>query len=252
MAKDISKPLTYNLPDEYTKQTSDLGLTAEFTYKGPKYLWVFVDGETGALLANQSYMPTSSPEADREQANTRAGLDERAVLLRPDENATDLLLASILIGQDTGAAAGWPQKDYAFPAGHAKAGEVYYSRPDPQQPNHTYAVEEITYNLANDSWNTPFPWFKPWMTLEFHKEARDNALAGDKLRLEELRGNMTAAQITAAEAYIAEMENLYTTYDGIEPFMIGFPDNPMRELIDDYDYEADPDGRLDNEATDGV
>ena len=99
MAKDISKPVTYNLPDEYTKQTSDLGLTAEFTYKGPKYLWVFVDGGTGALLASQSFIPTPNPEQDREVANTRAGLDERAVLLRPDENATDLLLAAILIGQ---------------------------------------------------------------------------------------------------------------------------------------------------------
>lgn len=251
MAKDISKPVTYNLPDEYTKQTSDLGLTAEFTYKGPKYLWVFVDGATGALLANQSYMATKSPEADVETARTRAGQDERAVLLRPDENADDLLLAAILIGQDTGEATGYPQKEYAFPAGHANAGEVYYKRPDPQQPNHTYAVDEIMYDLGSDSWVTPFPWFKPWMTMEFHVEARDNALAGDKLRLEELRGNMTADQITAAEAYIAEMENLYTKYDGIEPFMIGFPDNPMRELIEDYDYNEDPDGLLLDEATDG-
>ena len=233
MAKDISKPVTYNLPDEYTKQTSDLGLTATFTYKGPKYLWVFVDGTTGALLANQSYMPTKSPEADVETARTRAGL------------------AAILIGQDTGEATGYPQKEYAFPAGHANAGEVYYKRPDPQQPNHTYAVDEIMYDLGSDSWVTPFPWFKPWMTMEFHKEARDNALAGDKLRLEELRGNMTADQITAAEAYIAEMENLYTKFDGVEPFMIGFPDNPMLELIDDYDYNEDPDGLLNDEATDG-
>ena len=107
------------------------------------------------------------------------------------------------------------------------------------------------YDLGSDSWVTPFPWFKPWMTMEFHVEARDNALAGDKLRLEELRGNMTADQITAAEAYIAEMENLYTKYDGVEPFMIGFPDNPMRELIEDYDYNEDPDGLLLDEATDG-
>ena len=62
---------------------------------------------------------------------------------------------------------------------------------------------------------------------------------------------MTAAQIAAAEAYIAEMENLYTKFDGIEPFMIGFPENPMRELIDEYDYNVDPDGLLDDEATDG-
>ena len=251
MAKDISKPLTYNLPDEYTKQTSDLGLTATFTYKGPQYLWVFVDASSGALLANQSFIPTTSPTKDEEQARVRAGLDERAVLLRPDENATDLLLAAILIGQDTGEATGYPQKEYAFPAGHANAGEVYYKRPDPQQPNHTYAVDEIMYDLNTDSWITPFPWFKPWMTLEIHKAAHAGSLAGDKEKLAALRGNMTADQITAAEAYIAEMEDLYTKFDGVDAFMIPFPHNPLAELIEDYDYNVDPEGYLDDEATDG-
>ena len=128
---NISKPLTYNLPDEYTKQTSDLGLTGTFTYKGPEFLWVFVDGETGALLPAQSFIATINPTRDEEQARVRAGLDEKAVLLRPNTNGTDLLLASILLGQDTGKATGYPQKEYKFPAGHARAGETYYERPDP-------------------------------------------------------------------------------------------------------------------------
>lgn len=248
---NISKPLTYNLPDEYTKQTSDLGLTGTFTYKGPEFLWVFVDGTTGALLAGQSFIPSTNATKDAEQANVRAGLDEKAVLLRPNTDGTDLLLASIIIGQDTGRTAGYPQKEYKFPAGHAKAGVTYYERPDPQQPNHTYAVEEIMYDLTNDSWVTPFPWFKPWMSVEFHKEARDAALQGGKAFYAEIKGNMTADQITAADAYIAEMENLYTDFDGVEPFMIPFPTNPMAELIEDYDYNVDPDKRLDDAATDG-
>ena len=49
MAK-ISKEYTYNLPDEYTKQTSDLGLTATATYEGPEFLYVFVDAATGSNL----------------------------------------------------------------------------------------------------------------------------------------------------------------------------------------------------------
>ena len=248
---NISKPLTYNLPDEYTKQTSDLGLTGTFTYEGPEFLWVFVNGTTGALLPAQSFIATPNPTKDEEQANVRAGLDQRAVLLRPNTNGTDLLLASILIGKDTGEASGYPQKEYAFPAGHARAGEVYYKRPDPQQPNHTYEVDAIKYDLTDDSWVTPFPWFKPWMTQEFHEEARDGALEGDKLFLAAIRGNMTADQITAAEAYIAEMEALYTDFAGVEPFMIPFPTNPMAELIEDYDYNVDPDNRLDDAATDG-
>jgi hypothetical protein len=249
---NISKPVTYNLPDEYTKQTSDLGLTAEFTYKGPEYLWVFVDGETGALLPSQSFIATINPTRDEEQARVRAGLDEKAVLLRPNTNGTDLLLASILLGQDTGKATGYPQKEYKFPAGHARAGETYYERPDPQQPNHTYAVDEIMYDLANDSWVTPFPWFKPWMTEEFHKEARDSALEGNRVFYAEIKGNMTADQIAAADAWIAAMENLYTDFAGVEPFMIPFPENPLGELVEDYDYNVDPDNRLDDTKTDGA
>ena len=248
---NISKPLTYNLPDEYTKQTSDLGLTGSFTYKGPEYLWVFVNGETGALQAGQSFIITTNPTKDEEQANVRAGLDQKAVLLRPNTDGTDLLLASILIGQDTGKAAGYPQKEYKFPAGHAKAGEVYYERPDPQQPNHTYAVEEIKYDLTNDGWVTPLPWFKPWMDMENHKSARDGAIAADKMFYAEIKGNMTADQITAADAYLAAMESLYTDFDGVEPFMIPFPTNPMAELIEDYDYNVDADGLLNDPATDG-
>jgi hypothetical protein len=249
---NISKPLTYNLPDEYTKQTSDLGLTAQFTYKGPEFLWVFVNGETGALQGQQSFIATSNPTKDAEQANVRAGLDQKAVLLRPNTDGTDLLLAAILLGQDTGKAAGYPQKEYKFPADHARAGEVYYERPDPQQPNHTYAVDEIMYDLTNDSWVTPFPWFKPWMTTEFHTEARDSTLEGNKVFYAEIKGNMTADQIAAADAWITAMENLYTDFAGVEPFMIPFPTNPLAELIEDYDYNVDEDKLLEDAATDGA
>ena len=62
---------------------------------------------------------------------------------------------------------------------------------------------------------------------------------------------MTADQIAAAEAFIAEMENVYVKYDGIEPFMIGFPASPLAELVEDYDYNTDSDGLLDDAATDG-
>ena len=244
---NITRTFTFNLPDEYTKQTSDLGLTAEWTYEGPAYMWVFVDASTGELLVSQSFIPSKGGDDKGEEARTRAGLDERAILLAPGSNDLDATIASLYIGKDTGASAGYPQKDYAFPAGHPNAGEVYYSRPDPQQPNHTYAAEEVTYSFDNDSWVTPLPWFKPWMTLEFHQSARDTALEGARGRLEDYRGNMTADQITAAEAYIAEMEAIYTKYDGIDPHMIGFPTDPTAELVEDYDYNEDPDGLLASE-----
>jgi hypothetical protein len=34
--------------------------------------------------------------------------------------------------------------------------------------------------------------------------------------------------------------------------MIPFPENPLGELVEDYDYNVDPDNRLDDTKTDGA
>lgn len=248
---NITKTFTYALPDEYVAQTSDLNLTAEWTYEGPAFMWVFVDNATETLQTAQSFMVVKEAGDLQETANTRAGVDQRAVLLSPGTSDSDAIIASILVGKDTGKAAGYPQKEYAFPAGHPNAGEVYYERPNPQSPAHTYNQNAIKYDFANGDWVTPFEWLQPWITMEQHKGARDSVIVDSTARLEAFRSNMTADQIAAAEAFIAEMENVYVKYDGIEPFMIGFPASPLAELVEDYDYNTDSDGLLDDAATDG-
>lgn len=241
---NITKTFSFQQPDEYLAQTNDLGLTAEWTYEGPEFLWVFVNNETGLLQVSQSFIPAKTAEDRAEEAAIRAGLDQTAVLLSPGTSDTDALLACLYLGKDTGEASGYPQKEYAFPDGHPNAGEVYYKRPDPQGPDHTYDAQAIQYDLESGSWATPFPWFKPWMTLEIHERARDNALAGATGRLEEMRANLTAEQIAAAEDFILEMEDLYNKYAGIEPHMIPFPADPTAFLKEDYDYNVDPEGLL--------
>jgi len=248
---NITKTFTYALPDEYVAQTSDSNLTAEWTYEGPAFMWVFVDNATETLQTAQSFMAVKSAGDLQESANTRAGVDQRAVLLSPGSSDVDATIASILISKDTGKNTGYPQKEYAFPAGHPNAGEVYYERPDPQSPDHTYDRNAIKYDYANNQWVTPFEWFKPWVTIEEHTQARDAIVVDSTAKLEDCRSNMTADQIAAAEAFIAEMGNLYVKYDGIDAHMIGFPPNPLAELVEDYDYNTDPDGLLDDAATDG-
>jgi len=239
MAK-ISKEYTYNLPDEYTKQTSDLGLTATATYEGPEFLYVFVDAETGKLQPAQSCMPVFSETADAENAQIRAGLDERAILLRPNTDNTDAIIASIFFHTDTGKEAGYPQKSYTLEG----ETEPYYERPDPQLPDHTYNVDEITYNFATGSWEEPFPFMEVWITMEQHVAARDGIVAGATDFLANQRANLTAAQITEIEAFIAEMGEVYTKYDGVEAFMIPFPADPTLGLLENYDYNEDPEGLL--------
>ena len=239
MAK-ISKEYTYNLPDEYTKQTSDLGLTATATYEGPEFLYVFVDAATGKLLPAQSCMPVRNETEDAENAQIRAGLDERAILLRPKTSNTDAIIASVFFHTDTGKDAGYPQKEYKLPG----ETEAYYERPDPQLPDHTYNVDEIEYDFSAGEWKEPFPFMEVWITMEQHKAARDGILKGAQDFLAGQRANLIASQVTAIEAFITEMEGVYTKYDGIDAFMIPFPEDPTLGLLENYDYNVDEEGLL--------
>lgn len=247
---NITKTFTYDLPDEYLAQTNADGNTASWTYEGPAYLYVFVRNSDGAFQCSQSYMPVNSATDQQDTAQIKAGLDQTAVLLDTANSDTDALIASLLITKDTGESTGYPQKEYAL-----ADGTVHYKRPNPQPPDHTYQVDEITYDLGNNSWKQPFPWHKPWTTIAIHTAARDAGLAGAQARLTEYDANLTDAQKTAAQAFITEMTDLYTTYATVvaadAPHMIPFPSDPTLELIPNYDYNTDPDGRLNDAATDG-
>lgn len=247
---NISKTFTYDLPDEYLAQTNNDGNTASWTYEGPAYLYVFVRNSDGAFQCSQSFMPVANATDQQDLAQIRAGLDQTAVLLDCENNDTDALIASLLITKDTGKAGGYPQKEYAL-----ADGTVHYERPDPQPPDHTYQTDEITYNLGGSEWNKPFPWHKPWTTIDIHKEAHAASLKGAQARLSEFDANLTTAQKTAAQAFITEMEALYTKYASVvaadAPHMIPFPVDPTLELIPNYDYNVDPDDRLSDAATDG-
>ena len=243
MAK-ITKTFDYVVPDEYLGQ-SGTG-TASWTYEGPAFLWVFVRNSDGAWLANQSYIPARTATDQQGPASIRAGLDETAILLDVANDDTDALIASLLIGKDTGEGAGWAQKEYAFTDDNdgRTTGEVYYKHADPIPPDHAYEVSEIKYDLAGGEWVTPFPWHQPWITIEQHTAVRDGAINGATTRLNENRTNLVAAQITAAEGFITEMTNIYTKYAGVAPHMIGFTEDPTTTWREDYDYNTDIDGLL--------
>ena len=240
---NITKTFAYNVPDEYLSTTSSG--TAEFTYIGPAFLWVFVNKATGTWDHRSSFIPDKNGTDRAEEARVRAGIDQVAVLLDPGNSDDDATLASLVVGFDTGEASGYPQKEYKFPAGHANAGEVYYKRPDPIAPDHAYEVDEITYNVEKKEWNKPWPWHKPYINMEMHQAARDAVLAESIKVKEELKDLLVASQLAVFDNYKTEMENIYTKYAGIEPYMIGFPDSPQVGLIPDYDYTVDPDGVLD-------
>ena len=253
----FSKTFTYKVPDDYLAQTDALGLTASWTYDGPRWLFVFVDKASGKLLPSQSCMAFNRPpnSGDIEHANTRAGVDEIAVQI--DMNSPtdeEAIIASIYFGKDTGKAAGYPQKEYKI----AGDDTVYYERPDPISPDHAYAADEIEYDQAAGAWKSPLPWFKPWITMEQHKAARDGLVADAQANLDAEatenggQGNLTDQQRAALQAFIAELNALYTKFpatDGWGPHMIPFPDDPRTPWIDGYDYRVNDYDELIDAAT---
>ena len=242
----FSKTFTYKVPDDYLAQTDALGLTASWTYEGPRWMFVFVDKASGKLLPSQSCMAFNRQpnSGDIEHANTRAGVDEIAVLI--DMNSPtdeEAIIASIYFGKDTGKAAGYPQKEYKI----AGDDTVYYERPDPISPDHAYAADEIEYDQAAGAWKSPLPWFKPWITMEQHKAARDTLVADAQANLDAEatenggQGNLTDQQRAALTAFIGELNGIYTKFsaaDGWGPHMIPFPDDPRTPWIDGYDYRV--------------
>ena len=253
----FSKTFTYKVPDDYLAQTDALGLTASWTYEGPRWLFVFVDKASGKLLPSQSCIAFNRPPSadDTEHANVRAGVDEIAVLI--DMNSPtdeEAIIGAIYFGKDTGKAAGYPQKEFKV----AGDDTVYYERPDPISPDHAYAADEIEYDPAAGAWKSPLPWFKPWITMEQHKAARDTLVADAQANLDAEatenggQGNLTDQQRAALTAFIGELNGIYTKFsaaDGWGPHMIPFPDDPRTPWIDGYDYRVNDYDELIDAAT---
>lgn len=241
----FSRTFNYNVPDDYLAQTNTEGKTAEWTYDGPRYLFVFVEKATGLLRPTQSSINFNSApkESDIEMAQIRAGRDQLAILI--DMGSEDLTEAESVIGaimfpKDTSAASGYPQKEYKIEGDE----QVYYARPEPTSPDHTYAADEIAYDVESSAWKTPLPWFKPWVTMEQHQAARDNLLNDAISNLDaettdnDGEGNLTDAMREKLEAFIEELEGVYTKFAGWQPHMIPFPDDPRTSWIDGYDYRV--------------
>lgn len=241
----FSRTFTYKLPDDYLAQVNTEGKTAEWTYEGPRHLFVFVDKATGLFRPTQSSINFNSApkESDFEMATVRAGRDQVAVHIDMGaENLTEAeaVIGAIMFPKDTSAASGYPQKEYKLEGDD----QVYYARPEPTSPDHTYAADEIAYDVESGEWKTPLPWFKPWVTMEQHKAARDGLLNDAIATLDaettenDGEGNLTDAMREKLEAFIEELEGLYTKFDGWQPHMIPFPDDPRTAWIDGYDYRV--------------
>lgn len=218
---NVTFKFEYDLPDEYLMLTSELGLKGEWTYTGPDKFFVFIDNATGRLERSMSTDPYIAKDADActEFANLRAGVARTALLITAEQEP---VIASLYQSYD---AAVLPQKEYKI------KNVVYYSRPDPTIPDHTYEVEDIIYDFETASFVKPFPWKKPHITAEQHDNARLGIISGINEDLEDPDSEISDDLRTKLIAFKTELEGIPTKFAGWSPWQIPFPNDPRWEPV---------------------
>lgn len=211
--ENVSVNFTYNLPDEYTAQTNVLGLTANCTYEGPRFLDFEVQEVTGKILGVSPITPELFETIEDVPDTFHVLLDAKI----------DPLIASIFVPY-TGDRNALPQKVTNLPDG------LTFSRPDPQLPDHTYAREEIVYDFSSRDFKRPLPWFKPWTTWNVVNASRNLKVKDAEERIAKLtEEGADPTLISQWQEWKEEAENkieLYMATPGVQPFMVTYSPYP--------------------------
>lgn len=207
----IEKTFTYNLPDEYTSQTSNLGLTGTYTYNGPRYLAFEIQEGTGKIVG---CFPTT-----KETFSTLNDVPDTFYFLV--DAKYEPLIASIFF--PTPPTGNEPQKVYDLPDG------LKYKRPNPTTPDHTYSKNEITFNIALKDFNHPLPWYKPWVNWMEVAATNERLIKDAQEKIEKLTADNADSQLIQAWVnWKTEAENKIELYRdaGLMPYMVTYSTFP--------------------------
>jgi len=207
----IVKTFTYDIADAYLHQTNSLKRTAQWTYKGPRYLWTFVDLSTNKIMSRFHYterdngadVPT--PPGQLKVMIDAAVLPEIASCIHNEINYGDL-----------------PQTTETLPDGST------YGHSNPIPPDHTYELTEIQYNSTTGQFIKPYPWKKAHMDWETLKATRNSMLsASDK----KIIMSTDAAEKADWETYRQKLRDLPRIFAGIDPWKVPFPAEPGANTV---------------------
>ena len=202
----IEKTFTYNIADQYLYQTNTLNRTAEWTYTGPRYMWIFVDAETKKILGRLHYT-----EADNgHDVPTPEG--QIKVMVDAD---IEPIVASLLHNE-------YVYGDLPHTVENLPEGTTY-GHPDPIPPDHTYELTEIVWNPDTQRFVQPFPWKQPHMDWETLLDVRNNMLNVSDSKLRTAPSDEVRAQW---EVYRQKLRDLPATFAGVDPWKVQFPEEP--------------------------
>ena len=206
----IVKTFTYDIADAYLYQTNSLRRTAQWTYKGPRYLWTFVDMSTNKIMSRFHYterdngadVPT--PPGQLKVMIDAAVHPEIASCIHNEINYRDL-----------------PQTTETLPDGST------YGHSNPIPPDHTYELTEIQYNSTTGQFVKPYPWKKPHMTWDMLKATRNAMLQGSDQKI----AAATDTEKAEWETYRQKLRDLPRIFAGVDPWKVPFPAEPGAKSV---------------------
>lgn len=223
----ITQDFTYDVPDEYLLKTNANGDQHTCSYTGPEAIYVAVNKETGRIDLSRGWEAVTADDSALAMMNVRAGEGCKVVKVLFSEEPVIcwLIVEQLDLDRDAGE-----QKEYKLPGDD----KVYYSRPAIIYPDHCYEESEIRYNVVTDSWVKPFPWKNPHMEWPTILNAGLGVAESRQAELD-ADNEFTDEQITACEAYIAELKGLEAKFKGktwadgsaVQPWQVPFPDDPI-------------------------
>jgi len=146
----IDQTFQYDVPDDYLSQVRTLGKTGTWTYNGYDKIWVFFkksDNKYGGRFLTEGEDGATYPTP----------LDMYKIEI---DCATNPLLCT-LFGADE-------VKDYDLLDQYTETlpDGTTYTRVHTPPPDHTYELNDITYNPETGWFDEPLPWKKPHMDWE--------------------------------------------------------------------------------------
>jgi len=204
----ITKEFTYNVPDDYLAQTNENADTASWTYEGPDRLYIFAEQDTNIVHISPSYTIAD----DGDDIPTPVGMYKIEV----DATKTNHLpLASIIY--QTIIFTELPTRSETLPDGSI------CNILDPIPPHEAYDDDAITYNASNNEFN--YPWKSPHTSWENLTSMRNHLLNQSDEWIKDA-AEYTEDQLLELKAYRQLLRNLPTTFSGIDPWKVPFPDVP--------------------------
>ena len=207
----VEVTFTYDIADQYLYQTNTLKKTAQWTYKGPEHLWIFIDKATMKISSRFHYTLRDDGHL--------VPCPEDMIKVELDAKKWPYI-ASLIHNEYTYGEL--PHTLEQLPDG------ATYGHPDPIPPDHTYELIEIVWDADKQDFVTPYPWKKPHMDWDTLTAARDAILKNTDQPYHQAIDPVIKQKLSE---YRQKLRDLPKTFAGIDPWKVPFPTDPVAVVM---------------------